>query len=130
MTASVTAFTGDIPRHYDTGLGPVIFAAYAMDMARRAAATEPLRVLETAAGTGIVTQALHAALPPGAHLTATDLNPDMLRVAKAKLDGAHRVMFQPADATALPFPDAGFDTVVCQFGVMFYPDKDKGYWEA
>jgi SAM-dependent methyltransferase len=120
----------DLPWHYDADLGPVIFTPYAVDIARRAAADAPARVLETACGTGIVTRALLDALPPGTVLTATDLNAELLDNARRKCRPDETVSFQPADATALPFPDGSFDTLVCQFGVMFYPDKDKGYREA
>ena len=124
------SFVGNIPEHYDRGLGPVIFADYAADIARRAAACNPARVLETAAGTGIVTRRLRDLLPAGTSLTATDLNPPMLEVARAKFRPDEHVNFQPADATALPFPDSSFDAVVCQFGVMFFPEKDKAYREV
>lgn len=130
MSASNASFTGDIPRHYDTGLGPVIFAGYAAEMARRAAAGSPSRVLETACGTGIVTRALRDALPVTTHIAATDLNADMLGIAEQKFQPGGTVAFRTADGTALPFPDGSFDTVICQFGMMFYPDKDKGYREA
>jgi ubiquinone/menaquinone biosynthesis C-methylase UbiE len=124
------AFTGSIPQHYDQGLGPMIFVDYAADIARRAAAGSPKRVLETAAGTGIVTRQLRDALPAGSHLTATDLNPPMLEIARAKFRTGEQVEFQPADAMSLPFADGSFDAVVCQFGVMFYPDKEKSYREV
>jgi hypothetical protein len=62
----------DLPGHYDADLGPVIFTPYAVDIARRAAADAPARVLETACDTGIVTHALLDALPSGTALTATD----------------------------------------------------------
>jgi SAM-dependent methyltransferase len=124
------AFVGSIPHDYDTGLGPVIFVDAAAEMARRVAALQPADVLETAAGTGIVTRALRDALPPGVPITATDLNPPMLDVARTKFGAGEAVSFGPADAQALPFPDASFDAVVCQFGVMFYPDKPKSYAEA
>jgi SAM-dependent methyltransferase len=121
-------FTGAIPDYYDRALVPVMFAPYAQYMARRAAG--PLRkVLETAAGTGIVTRALANALP-AARITATDLNPAMLEVAKARFDDSDNVVFRQADATALPFKDGEFDLIVCQFGVMFYPDKVAGFREA
>jgi SAM-dependent methyltransferase len=130
MSDDTAAFTGSIPEHYDHGLGPIIFADYAADMAARAAAGSPARVLETAAGTGIVTRRLRDLLPAAAHLTATDLNPPMLEVARTKFRQGEQVEFQPADAMALPFADGSFDTVVCQFGVMFYPDKDTSYREV
>jgi ubiquinone/menaquinone biosynthesis C-methylase UbiE len=123
-------FVGSIPKHYDEGLGPVIFSDCAAEMARRAAALNPSRVLETAAGTGIVTRALRDALPDSVELTATDLNPPMLEIAKAKFANGEAVTFLPADATALPFAAQSFDVVVCQFGVMFFPDKDQGYREV
>lgn len=130
MSGNVSDFSGDIPRNYDQGLGPVIFAGYAVDIVRRVASAAPSRVLETASGTGIVTRALRDALPVGAHVTATDLNGDMLEIAQAKFRAEEQVAFQPADAMALPFLDASFDAVICQFGVMFFPDKDKCYREV
>jgi len=130
MDDNAAKFVGDIPRHYDGGLGPVIFVDYAADMAEHVAPLKPTRVLETAAGTGIVTRALRDRLHSGSHVTATDLNADMLEIAKRKFRAGEAVSFQPADALALPFADESFDAMVCQFGVMFYPDKDKGYREA
>jgi SAM-dependent methyltransferase len=124
------SFVGNIPEHYDRGLGPLIFADYAADIARRVAACSPARVLETAAGTGIVTRQLRDLVPASVRLTATDLNPPMLEVARARFRVDEQVDFRPADATALPVPDGSFDAVVCQFGVMFYPEKDKSYRET
>jgi SAM-dependent methyltransferase len=130
MRDNAAGFVGDIPGEYDRGLGPVIFADYAADMARRVAAFCPRRVLETAAGTGIVTRLLRDLLPADAHLTATDLNPPMLAAARGKFRPDEAVEFRPADATALPFPDGAFDAVACQFGAMFFPDKDATFREA
>ena len=87
-------------------------------------------MLETAAGTGIVSRRLRDHLPSATQLTSTDLSPAMIEVARTKFKSAEQVTLQPADATALPFPDQNFDVVVCQFGVMFYPDKDKSYREV
>lgn len=130
MSSDATRFVGDIPGCYDRDLGPLIFSGFAADIAVRAAALSPMRVLETAAGTGIATRRLRDGLPPEAHLTATDLNIPMIDVARAKFGPAEHIAFQTADATALPFPDRSFDLVVCQFGLMFLPDKDKGHREA
>jgi ubiquinone/menaquinone biosynthesis C-methylase UbiE len=130
MRDSAASFSGSIPEHYDRGLGPVFFTDFAEEMARRVAAHAPRRVLETSAGTGIVTRRLRDALPLETQLTVTDLNAPMLEVARGKFAPGERVEFQPADATALPFPDRGFDMIVCQFGVMFFADKDKSYCEA
>ena len=124
------SFIGNIPEYYDSGLGPIVFIDYAADIARRAAAGNPARVLETAAGTGIVTRQLRDVLPPDVHVTATDLNAPMIEVARTKFKSGEEVDFRPADATALPFADGAFDTVVCQFGVMFFPQKDTSYREV
>jgi ubiquinone/menaquinone biosynthesis C-methylase UbiE len=124
-----TVFSGSIPSLYDKYLGPLIFEPYAEDLARRLSALDPKRVLETAAGTGIVTRALNGSLAPDASIVATDLNQPMLDHAAERVS-SHRVSWQKADAQALPFPDASFDIVVCQFGAMFFPDKQKAYGEA
>src|SRR5262245_55217268 len=130
MMDDAAEYVGSIPQHYDRCLGPLIFIDYAADIAHRVAARSPARVLETAAGTGIATRCLRDILPAGVRLTATDLNPPMLEIARTKFRPGEQVEFQPADATALPFADGSFDAVICQFGVMFFPDKDKSYREA
>ena len=130
MSNDAAGFTGSIPQHYDQGLGPIIFVDYAADIAQRVADGNPARVLETAAGTGIVTRKLRDALPTNTHLTATDLNPPMLEIARGKFRTGEQVEFRPADAMALPFADASFDAVACQFGVMFFPDTAKSYSEV
>jgi len=128
MTATDALFTGSIPALYQRYLVPMLFAPYARDLAARAAALAPRRILETAAGTGVVTAALLEAAPD-AEITATDLNQAMLDAAAAAIR-APNVRFQAADAQALPFADASFDLVVCQFGVMFFPDRVAAYREA
>jgi len=130
MTETAAQFTGSIPENYDNGLGPNIFHDYADDIAQRAGALGAGSVLELAAGTGIVSRRLRDALAPEARLVVTDLNPPMLEVARGKFDNGEAVEFHPADAMALPFEDSEFDLVVCQFGVMFFPDKIASYREA
>jgi ubiquinone/menaquinone biosynthesis C-methylase UbiE len=127
---AVSHFTGDIPDFYDRGLGHAMFEGYAADIAGRAAADHPSRLLETAAGTGIVTRRLRDMLPASTELTATDLNADMLNRARTKFSVGERVTIMSADATDLPFLSGSFDTVVCQFGVMFFPDKLRAYREV
>jgi SAM-dependent methyltransferase len=122
-------FAGSIPALYDRYLGPLIFEPYAADLAERVAEAAPVRVLETAAGTGIATRALARLLPAATEIIATDLNQPMLDFAAAQ-PGVGRVAWQRADALALPFPDGMFDAVVCQFGAMFFPDKIAAYREA
>jgi ubiquinone/menaquinone biosynthesis C-methylase UbiE len=130
MAGEASGYVGNIPHYFDRNLGPLLFTDYAADIARRVATLNPRRVLETAAGTGIVTRALRDALPAVASVTATDLNAPMLDIAATKFRPGEAVEFRTADATALPFADASFDAIVCQFGVMFFPDKDKSYREA
>jgi SAM-dependent methyltransferase len=128
--SQASQFVGGIPENYDSCLGPVLFAGYAEDIARRAAAEPTAAVLELAAGTGIVTRTLRDALPADAQLMATDLNAPMLEIARRKFAPGETVDFRPADAMALPFADASFDLVVCQFGVMFFPDRVAALCEA
>jgi ubiquinone/menaquinone biosynthesis C-methylase UbiE len=128
MTATDIEFAGSIPGLYDRYMGPMLFEPYAKVVAERARALRPARILETAAGTGIVTAAMHAALPD-AEIVATDLNQAMLDVAAGRIH-SDKVRFTQADALSLPFADASFDLVVCQFGVMFFPDKVAANAEA
>ncbi len=130
MVATDKVFAGSIPEFYDRLLVPLIFEPYAADLAERVAAAAPKDVLETAAGTGVVTRAAASRLPPGVRITVTDLNQPMLDYAMAKQSGDKRITWKQADALALPFDDQSFDVVACEFGVMFFPDKVKGYKEA
>jgi ubiquinone/menaquinone biosynthesis C-methylase UbiE len=130
MNEAASQFVGDIPTHYDNGLGPNIFHDYADDLARRAGASGAGSVLELAAGTGIVSRRIRDALAPATRLVITDLNSPMLEVARGKFRDDENVEFTPADAMELPFGDAEFDLIVCQFGVMFFPDKVGSYREA
>jgi SAM-dependent methyltransferase len=122
-------FAGSIPRLYEEYFVPLIFAPYARDLAERVAARAPRRVLEIAAGTGVVTRAMRELLPESTTIVATDLNQAMLETAK-QVGTAGAVEWRQADALALPFDDASFDAVVCQFGVMFFPDRAKGFAEV
>ena len=128
MTNQDLVFAGSIPAIYDRYMVPLVFAPYAEEVARRARTFMPGHVLETAAGTGVVTEALHRALPD-AEIIATDLNGPMLDVAAQRIR-SDKVSFEVADALDLRFADDSFDLVVCQFGVMFYPDKVRGNSEA
>ncbi|MCC6920513.1 MAG: methyltransferase domain-containing protein [Alphaproteobacteria bacterium] len=130
MSQASSQFTGGIPESYDACLGPVLFTGYADDIAARAAASPASDVLELAAGTGIVTRQLRNRLTTAARLTATDLNAPMLAIAKRKFTDGEAVDFRLADAMALPFDDSAFDLIVCQFGVMFFPDKVAAFREA
>jgi len=130
MVATDKLFAGSIPELYDRYLVPLIFELYASDLATRIAGAMPRDVLETAAGTGVLTTAMVSRLPAQTRIVATDLNQPMLDYASAKPSLCGRVTWQQADAQALPFDDATFDVVTSQFGMMFLPDKVKGYSEA
>jgi ubiquinone/menaquinone biosynthesis C-methylase UbiE len=123
------SFSGSMPELYDRFLVPLQFEPFAKDLAERLEKVTSGQLLELAAGTGVVTRALARTLARAVHITATDLNPAMLEQAKTHA-GVQRVAWREADAMALPFPDEAFDHVVCQFGVMFFPDKRAGFREA
>lgn len=123
-------FAGSIPAAYDRYLGPVLFQPYAEDLAGRLQVPKGGSVLELACGTGIVTRELRNRLPATVELIATDLNEPMFEHAAAKFAGREAVEWRHADACSLPFGDALFDAVVCQFGIMFVPDKTLAAREA
>jgi ubiquinone/menaquinone biosynthesis C-methylase UbiE len=130
MSETDKVFAGSIPENYDRHMVPLIFAPYAADLARRAAALAPGAVLEIAAGTGVVTRALAPHLPAGARYVVTDLNQPMLDYAASRQPPDPRIAWRQADALALPFDAAAFDLVCCQFGAMFFPDRVAAYREA
>ena len=129
MAQGDTVFAGSIPQFYDQKLGNLLFAPYAVDLTARLKSLAAGRLLEVAAGTGIVTRQLAVHLSAAVEIVATDLNQPMLDYA-ASQPGLRRVKWQPADALALPFPSESFDALVCQFGAMFFPDRVKAYREA
>jgi SAM-dependent methyltransferase len=122
-------FAGSIPKLYEENLVPMIFEPYAADLAQRLASSKISRVLEIAAGTGVVTRRLASTLPERVSIVATDLNQPMLDLASS-IGTSRPVEWRQADAMRLPFDDASFDAVVCQFGVMFFPDKALAFAEA
>lgn len=137
MTERDKLFAGSIPKLYDTLMVPLIFEAYAADTAELVAGFSPGAVLETAAGSGVVTRALAPRLRSGTRYVVTDLNQPMLDYAitrqRDSADGSGNgigIEWQQADALKLPFEDASFDVVFCQFGAMFFPDRTAGYAEA
>lgn len=130
MSDTDQVFAGSIPENYDRYLVPLIFAPYAEDLACRAASLAPGCILETAAGSGALTRALAPKLGARTCYTASDLNAPMLAFAKSRQEGDRRIVWQTLDAQTLPFDDAAFDIVCCQFGVMFLPAKARAYREA
>ena len=130
MSDSDKVFAGSIPENYDRFLVPLIFEGFAADIAGRAASSSPRAVLETAAGSGVVTRALAPRLSPDVRYVATDLNQPMLDYAAARQGADARISWRKADAQALPFEAAAFDIVCCQFGAMFFPDRPSAYRQA
>lgn len=122
-------FSGPIPKLYEAYLVPMIFEPYATDLVNRLATWPLARVLEIAAGTGVVTRKLASVLPESVSIVATDFNQTMLNLA-AEIGTQRPVEWRQADAMQLPFEDAEFDAVVCQFGAMFFPEKSKAFSEA
>lgn len=129
MRTDDRVFAGSVPKIYERYLVPLIFEHYAADLAARLRARSPESVLEVAAGTGVVTRRLAAALPADVRIVATDLNEPMLGEARA-VGTPRPVEWRQADALQLPFEDRSFDAVVCQFGCMFFPDKARSVTEA
>jgi ubiquinone/menaquinone biosynthesis C-methylase UbiE len=123
-------FSGSVPAVYDRYLGPLLFQPYAEDLAVRLEIKDNGSVLELACGTGILTRVLRSRLPSTVKLTATDLNEPMFRNAVEKFAKEETVEWLQADACSLPFGDQIFDAVVCQFGIMFVPDKALAAREA
>jgi ubiquinone/menaquinone biosynthesis C-methylase UbiE len=130
MAGTDELFAGSIPEIYDRYLVPLIFEPYALDLAKRVQKLDPRHVLETAAGTGVLTRAMAARLSNHARIFATDLNQPMLDRARTRQTDDARIDWRQADALNLPFEDRHFDIVTCQFGAMFFPDKVRGYGEA
>lgn len=123
--AQSTSFSGTIPEVYDRYLGPLLFEPFAIDLSERIKNKKFDSMLELASGTGRVTRHL-SNLFPDAKIYSTDINPDMLEVAKKKVE-AHNVEWKQADMQEIPFDDSKFDLVICQFGIMFVPDKSKAF---
>ena len=126
---SDAVFAESVPEFYDRYLVPLLFKTYADDLAARVASSHPSSLLEVAAGTGVVTRALCAQLPPSVAITATDLNQPMVDHAMS-VGTSRPVDWRAADVMSLPFSDAGFDVVVCQFGAMFFPDRAAAFAEV
>ena len=130
MLETDKVFAGSVPENYDRYMVPLIFEPFAADLAQRAASLSPSAVLEIAAGTGVVTRVLAPKLSAGASYIVTDLNQPMLDYAASRQAPDSRIKWRQADALALPFENAAFDLVCCQFGAMFFPDRPSAYREA
>jgi SAM-dependent methyltransferase len=121
--AEESSWVDTMPDFYDRCLGPALFTPWAQHLAAVAAGHAPDSVLEIAAGSGILTAELVRRLPT-AQLTATDLNPAMVSWGAQRVSGP---TWLAADAQRLQFSHSSFDMVICQFGVMFFPDKAAAF---
>jgi ubiquinone/menaquinone biosynthesis C-methylase UbiE len=130
MSNQASNFVGSVPLNYDEHLGPHIFIGFAEILAEKTVSEQPQKVLELAAGTGIVSRVIRDTLPESSSLVITDLNEPMLDSARSKFTESDNVDIRQANAQELPFDDAAFDVIACQFGVMFFPDKEQSYREA
>ncbi|HSG98724.1 MAG TPA: methyltransferase domain-containing protein [candidate division Zixibacteria bacterium] len=130
MSQSSMSFAGGIAEKYDSLLGPMFFDLYGADLAKRVAKANPQRVLETAAGTGLLTRQLRSALGADAELVVTDINDEMLGVARRRFAADPKISFAEFDACTLPYEDASFDALACQYGLMFFPEKVQALSEA
>ena len=121
------SYSGSIPEYYDRYLETLLLKPYALKIAGEVEKLKPEKVLELSAGTGILTEALINKLPETTRILATDINPDMLDLAKYKLWTNFNISWQLADATDLPYEANEFDVVLSQFGVMFYKNRHLAY---
>jgi ubiquinone/menaquinone biosynthesis C-methylase UbiE len=124
-------FAGSIPETYHKYLGPILFefsAGHLAECVSRELEGE-VNVLEVACGTGISTSFLANNLSKGSLIQATDYSQDMLDLAERYYPKLPGVRFSQADAQDLDFSDNSMDAVICQFGLMFFPDKSKALSE-
>jgi SAM-dependent methyltransferase len=130
MEEAVSALAGDVARNpaeiYDAGFVPALFAQWGPVVAADAEVREGDRVLDVACGTGALTLAVSGIVGPTGSVVGLDVNPQMLAVARRK---PAPIQWLEGRAEALPLPDASFDAVVSQFGLMFFDDKPQALRE-
>lgn len=122
-------FNASMPVFYDRYLGPVSFYPFADETVDRVKALALGKVLEVACGTGIVTCRLAQAMPGEIEILASDISHAMVAFAR-KMHASPNIRWCAADAQALPLASSSVDLVLCQFGMMFVPDKQTALREA
>jgi ubiquinone/menaquinone biosynthesis C-methylase UbiE len=121
-------FKDEAAAEYDRAFAHV--TAYFMPFLLRAAHLAPgMRVLDIATGTGLSAEAALDAVGPTGHVTAADISPAMTAMARARIGHAPNVSVSVEDGQALSFPDESFDAVLCNLGLMFFPDPVLGLSE-
>lgn len=109
---------------YERLFVPALSKPWADDLLRRAEVRPGERVLDVACGTGIVARKAAARVGPTGRVVGVDPLPPMLEVAGrcAAAEGLS-IEWIHGRAEQLPVPDAAFDLVCCQVGMMFFDDK-------
>jgi ubiquinone/menaquinone biosynthesis C-methylase UbiE len=124
-SANVWGITGCFAEIYHSHFVPALIGSWAP---RVAALVQPLtgeRILDMACGTGVLTRHVAKLVGPSGRVVGLDINPEMLIVARRathESDDA-AIEWREGSAGALPYPDASFDAVTCQLGLMFFPDR-------
>lgn len=113
-------------RFYQQKLEPALFRQYAPRMVEAAGIGAGQRVLDVACGTGVVAREAAGVTGSEAPPVGLDISPGMLAVAR---QSGPAIDWRHGDAMALPFADAAFDRVVCQFGLMFFADPEQSLRE-
>ena len=114
---------GSSAEAYERYLVPIATAPWAEHLIALAAPRSGERVLDVGCGTGIVSRTVAPRVGDGGQVTGLDLNDDMLAVARAASATIRpTIEWRQGDAAALPFADAGFDIVFCQYAIQFFPD--------
>ncbi|WP_052668954.1 class I SAM-dependent methyltransferase [Nitriliruptor alkaliphilus] len=114
---------------YEEYLVPLVFDAAARDLLDRVGVTSGQRVLDIACGTGVVARYAERLVGSSGEVTAVDVNPGMLAVAR-RAAGAAPITWEQASAAALPLPDASVDVVCCQQGLQFLADRRRALAEV
>ncbi|HEX2532120.1 MAG TPA: class I SAM-dependent methyltransferase, partial [Chitinophagaceae bacterium] len=128
MQAGLSPYSDTVPQRYERFLGPLFFEPFARHLATFLPDGMQGPVLEIACGTGRLTRHLRFRMDPASRLFATDIQPDMLSLARQLLTDPG-IDWQTADVHDLPFAAATFPVVVCQFGVMFFASRRKAFDE-
>lgn len=116
-------YESNASENYERFFVPSIGAPLAADLVERAMIHPGERVLDVACGTGIVARMAAGRVGDTGSVTGLDINRGMLAVARAV--GTPGIEWQEANAEDMPFPDNGFNVVLCQASLMFMPDKEK-----
>ncbi len=117
-------YSGTAAENYERYFVPVIGAPVAHDLLRAAALQPGERVLDVACGTGVIARLASERVGSSGEVVGVDVAPDMIEVARATTaPPGVAIDWRQGDAASLPFPDASFDVVLCQMGLMLFPDK-------